>query len=70
MKCACADPRCPVCKGKCNKSARTNLVRVDMEDETGTLFCLDCADDAFSSGLFREDRGAYIRATTKNPRDR
>jgi hypothetical protein len=68
MKCECSDPGCPVCHGHCSNAARTNLLRIDMNDEGGTLFCNACADDALASGVFREDRGAYIRATTRNPR--
>lgn len=62
--CECSDPGCPHCHGACANRARTNLRRVDMEDKTGTLFCPGCASDALDSGLFREDRGAFIRGTT------
>lgn len=68
FKCQCSDPGCPVCHGHCSNPARTNLLRIDMADEGGTLFCNACADDALASGVFREDRGAYIRSTTRNPR--
>jgi hypothetical protein len=65
--CECSDPGCPEHKGKehCNRAARTNLRRSDMDDETGTLMCAGCADDAMESGLFFEDRSAWIQATTK-----
>jgi hypothetical protein len=69
-RCECSDPGCPACGGRCAKRAKTNLIRVDMADEKGTLFCDTCASDALDSGLFREDRGAYIRATTLNPRQK
>jgi hypothetical protein len=60
-RCECSDPGCPVCQGKCTKSAVTNLRRVDMEDVTGTMFCHNCASDALASGVFREDIGAKIK---------
>jgi len=31
---------------------RMILFRVDMEDETGTAMCEECADDALDSGVF------------------
>lgn len=65
--CECSDPGCPECRGKCPKKARICLVRIDMEDKTGTLFCNPCGQDALESGLFREDIGAWIRATRKTP---
>jgi hypothetical protein len=54
VKCECSDDRCPTHKGtdRCRKQATDILYRVDMQDESGTAFCDDCADDAFSSGLF------------------
>lgn len=64
-KCECSDPGCPVCKGKCDKRATHALVRVDMEDLTGTLFCEPCGADAFESGLFRRSVKAFISATRK-----
>ena len=66
--CECSDPGCKACYGQCSKRAKTNLIRVDMDDRGGTLFCDACADDALASGIYREDRGAYIRATTRNTR--
>lgn len=63
--CECIDPGCPVCKGKCERKAKMCLLRVDMEDETGTLFCNGCGEDAFGSGLFTISVGAWIRATRK-----
>jgi len=52
--CECSDPGCPHHKGKdiCTRRGYDILFRSDMEDETGTVFCADCADDAFTSGLF------------------
>ncbi len=57
-KCECADPGCPAHSGKsdCRNVANSLLYRVDMEDETGTALCDDCADDAFDSGLFTTER--------------
>jgi len=53
-KCECSDPGCKAHKGSddCRAKALNILYRVDMYDETGTAMCDDCADDAFSSGLF------------------
>ena len=62
--CQCADPGCPVCHGHCQRSATTNLVRVDMEDITGTEMCAKCADDALESGLFRTRTRNHIQNTT------
>lgn len=64
-KCECSDPGCPACKGKCTHNAKSCLVRVDMEDETGTLFCDKCAADAMDSGLFSESVKGWITATRK-----
>lgn len=54
--CECADSGCKVHQGHntCNNPANTILYRVDMTDESGTLMCSDCADDATISGLFTE----------------
>ncbi len=65
VKCECADPGCPVCFGKCDKKAVMCLLRVDMEDITGTLFCQGCGEDAMESGLFRPSVKAWIAATRK-----
>lgn len=67
-KCECSDPGCPVHNGRssCNKVAKQCLVRVDMEDKTGTLFCFDCAEDAMESGVFGgHSVGHWIEATKK-----
>ncbi len=55
--CECGDPGCPVHKGEqvCNLNATTQLFRIDMEDQTGTLMCDRCADDASESGLFTDE---------------
>jgi len=52
--CECHDTHCPVHKtvDDCNRAATSTLYRIDMIDETGTLFCDHCADDAMDSGLF------------------
>ena len=54
--CECADPGCPTHTGK-NCGALANLdgmtlYRIDMDDDSGTVFCLACAADAFDSGVF------------------
>lgn len=68
MKCECTDPGCKAHKSgsKCDKRARLNLRRIDMEDRTGTCFCEACADDAFASGLFERSISAFIVATKKH----
>lgn len=53
--CECSDPGCKNHPGKsvCGVARGVvNLRRVDMEDATGTMFCDECADDAFESGVF------------------
>ncbi len=52
--CECSDRLCPAHKGtsSCSKAARFRMKRVDMEDRTGVLFCVDCARDAGASGVF------------------
>lgn len=54
-RCECTDPGCPIHPGKseCSFLAATTLYRVDMEDQTGTLMCERCADDAYEAGVFR-----------------
>lgn len=49
--CECYDPGC-VCRGRCDRQAAITLYRVDTLDETGTAFCIRCADDASEFGLF------------------
>lgn len=63
-RCKCSDPACPVSHGdfevthQCGRQASILLYRVDMEDETGTLMCDGCSEDAMASGLFTmEDEG-------------
>lgn len=52
--CECGDSGCPVHKGKsrCSAKATQTVFRIDMEDETGTDMCDDCANDAIDSGVF------------------
>jgi len=52
LLCECSDPGCPVCYGACKEVAIEVLYRADMDDETGTMMCEDCAADALESGLF------------------
>lgn len=56
--CGCTDPACPVHTRHiaCHKLATQTLYRVDMEDRTGTPMCDGCAEDAFASGLFTEEK--------------
>jgi len=53
-RCECSDPGCPVHpqRSHCQLTVARLLFRIDMQDETGTLFCDGCAEDAWSSGLF------------------
>ena len=55
-KCECCDSLCPAHDGQneCSQVGSTMLYRVDMEDNSGTIFCDDCANDATMSGLFAE----------------
>lgn len=52
--CECADRGCPAHKGvsACAYRAIQTLYRSDMKDRTGVSFCLDCATDAYQSGVF------------------
>lgn len=56
QQCECSDPGCKSAMhagfSTCSNSGRIVLYRVDMEDQTGTLFCSACAGDAMESGLF------------------
>ena len=52
--CECSDPACPNCEGRCTMPSDVILYRVDMDDETGTAFCEECAEDAYKSGLFTD----------------
>jgi len=51
-KCECSDPGCPACGGQCAETAEIVLYRIGENDETGTMFCADCANDALDSGVF------------------
>ena len=65
IKCECADPACPVCGGQCPNRATVNLRRVDMDDQSGTMFCPGCSEDAMNSGLFTPSVAAYIAGTRR-----
>mgnify|MGYP003492039539 CR=1 FL=1 len=61
LACECSDPGCSAHKGaSCENIGEWTLYRIDMHDETGTLFCEDCASCADSSGLY----------TDQSPQDR
>lgn len=62
-KCECSDPGCAEHQGKsaCGNTKRQTLYRVDMEDRTGTYFCLGCGEDAAESGLFGSEPNFYSR---------
>jgi hypothetical protein len=53
--CECADRGCPAHfnRSTCRQYAHVLLYRIDMEDQTGTAMCYNCAEDANTSGLFR-----------------
>jgi hypothetical protein len=53
--CECSDPGCPCCHGNCHNEAQTTVYRIDMEDQTGTDMCDECADDCLESGAFTTD---------------
>jgi hypothetical protein len=61
MNCQCSDPGCPVCKGSCGHRAITSVLRVDIEDKTGTPMCRACAGDAMESGLFNESVTVFLK---------
>jgi len=69
-RCECADPGCPVHKGResCDKFGRQILYRIDMEDESGTSFCSKCAEDAWDSGVFTADRPNPSHPGCSDPR--
>ena len=75
--CQCVDSGCPVQHGPwsrdrqfpCHGVASITLYRVDMDDETGTLFCEACADDAADSGLFSCDPPSADIDAFGDPRD-
>jgi hypothetical protein len=58
VMCGCTDPDCPVhlYHKMCDKRAHRTLYRIDMEDRTGTPMCDRCAEDAFESGVFTEEK--------------
>ena len=59
--CECSDPLCEAHRGAaCASAGEWLLYRIDMQDETGTLFCEDCASCADSCGLY----------TDQSPQDR
>lgn len=53
-KCECDDSSCPCCGGKCKSNAFRIVHRLDMDDENGTPMCFGCAEDAHSTGIYRE----------------
>lgn len=55
-QCECFDSGCSAHKGKksCGNNAEMYLYRLDMEDETGTAFCEDCASDAMDARVFTD----------------
>lgn len=69
QRCECTDPGCPACAGKCNRAAKFNINRADMEDATGVFFCEPCASDALNSGVFgTHNIGRFTRGYGRTPR--
>lgn len=60
--CECSDSGCHAHNGRsvCTSRGTAVLYRVDMEDQTGMLFCEDCAADAMESGYFTTESPADI----------
>lgn len=55
-KCQCVDNLCPIHGlALCHNEGVITLYRVDMIDNTGTLFCEECGEDAMMCGLFDVD---------------
>lgn len=54
MMCECVDSGCS-CYGDCAEDGAVRLYRCDMNDHIGTLFCQDCADDAYGAGVFSDE---------------
>jgi hypothetical protein len=52
--CECGDSGCSVHEGseECPNPGTVLLRRTDMEDESGSYFCQECAEDAMESGVF------------------
>jgi hypothetical protein len=62
--CECSDPECPAFTHGINEDGTPDcdefayagrLYRIDMYDESGTLMCNRCAEDALESGVFTTD---------------
>jgi hypothetical protein len=60
VPCECTDPGCPAHLGAhtCREVTypRNVLFRVDMQDQSGTVFCHECMADALDSGLYSSER--------------
>ncbi len=54
--CECHDRGCPTHPGHfCEAGGSVRVYRIDVEDETGTYMCDECATDAIDSGVFADD---------------
>lgn len=51
--CEDSDQGCVFCAGRCTRDSEVTLYRIDMIDQSGTEFCVVCAEDALQSGCFR-----------------
>ncbi len=53
-RCECGDRECPAHTNKysCDNEGKVLVFRIDMNDQSGTLMCEECADDAIESGIF------------------
>lgn len=60
VQCQCYDQGCPAHTGVgyCREETypKNVLYRVDMTDESGTVFCPECLQDALESGLFTSSK--------------
>jgi hypothetical protein len=59
LHCECLDLGCKAHPGKActdvGEGPTEILYRIDMDDKTGTCFCVPCAEDAMSTGLYTEE---------------
>ena len=62
IKCECCDRSCPAHEGvsSCASNAKLLLVRMDMDDPSGTPMCHACAADALDSGVFAVKPGRRV----------
>lgn len=66
--CQCSDMQCPThpLMNRCANVGNQRLYRIDMADDSGTQMCVQCADDAYESGLFSDTRWNDRRASDES----